>query len=227
MSQSTPTKPLSIPRVVAIPGLLTLGVTILRLVGELRHWSKVWFNPEVGGAWAIVGIVWLVPVFGIYFARKLAAAGHGPKSPKLAVQFAGLGVLVVLVAVLFGVRAPISNPFLRAVFFLWMPFLTAALLQLYAWPALAKTLFAYAFTARVPVAILMFFALWGQWGTHYDAVPENLPEMSFALKYLWLGLLPQLVFWVGFTVLVGSLAGNVSLALKQSPKAIRTIEGRE
>lgn len=218
MSENNPTQGLSIPRVIVVPGLITLGVTILRLIGELLHWPRAWFNPEAGGAWSVVGITWLVPVFGFYFARRLVAEGLGPKSPKLAVQFAVLGIVFVFVVLLLGVRVPIGNAFLRGILFLWVPMGTAALAQLYPWPTLARTLFAYALAARVPVAILMFFALWGEWGTHYDAIPESLPQMGLGLKYLWLGLLPQLVFWVGFTVLVGSLAGSVALAHRKPPK---------
>ena len=221
MSQNKPTLPLPILRFITVPGLITLGVTILRLGGELLHWPKAWFNPEAGGAWSIVGITWLVPVFGIYFARKLTVQGQGPKSLKLAVQFALLGMFSVVVVLLLGVRVPVSNPYLRTALFLWLPAILAALAQLYAWPALGRILFAYAFAARVPVAGLMFFALWGKWGTHYDAIPQSLPEMGLGLKFVWLGLAPQLVFWVGFTVLVGSLAGSVALGLRRSPATSR------
>jgi hypothetical protein len=224
MPANSSTQVLSIRRIIAVPALISLFVTILRLVGELLHGPKAWFNPEAGGAWSIVGITWLAPVFGIYFARKLAAQGHGPKSAKLAMQFAGLGFMFVVVVALLGVRAPISNPFARTAVLLWTPILIAAGAQHYAWPALTRTLFVYAFAARIPVAMLMFFALWGEWGTHYDAIPENLPEMGLGLKYLWLGLLPQLVFWVGFTVLVGSLAGSVAVALRRSPRATHQTE---
>lgn len=205
----------NLPRLILVPGLITLGVTLLRLIGELQHWPKSWFNPEAGGAWSIVGITWLAPVFGIYFARRLSAQGAGPKSAKLAVQVAILGIGFVIVAVLMGVGVRIANPFARTALLLWVPFVLAALFQLYAWPALGKTLFTYAFAARVPVAILMFFAMRGQWSTHYDAIPQDFPAMSFGFKYLWLGLLPQLVFWVGFTVLAGSLAGSIVHALRR------------
>ena len=33
-----------------------------------------------------------------------------------------------------------------------------------------RELIAYAFAARIPVLIVMFFAMRGGWGTHYDAV---------------------------------------------------------
>jgi hypothetical protein len=48
---------------VAWPALITLGVTLLRLVGELRGWSPSYFSRLPGGGLAIVGIVWLVPAW--------------------------------------------------------------------------------------------------------------------------------------------------------------------
>ena len=203
-------------RLILWPGVVTLGVTALRLAGELLHGPRALFNPDAGGGFALVGITWLAPVFGIYFSLKLAAQGHGPKSPTLAVQCAVLGIIFVIVVALGSVRVPISNPYLQAALFLWAPVAAAAAFQFFAWPALAKALFAYAFAARMPVAILMFFAMLGNWGTHYDAVPEGFPEAGLAFEYLWLGLLPQMVFWVGFTVLAGVLFGSAVFALRKT-----------
>ena len=36
------------------------------------------FNPSPGGGGALVGITWLVLIFGVYFALKLASDGQGP-----------------------------------------------------------------------------------------------------------------------------------------------------
>ncbi len=52
-------------RLILVPAVITLAVTLLRLVGELQQWSSALFNRSAGGGGAIVGIVWLVPVFGI------------------------------------------------------------------------------------------------------------------------------------------------------------------
>ncbi|MBI4165382.1 MAG: hypothetical protein HY508_06570 [Acidobacteria bacterium] len=197
------------------PAVVTLVVTAVRLAGELLHGPRALFNPDTGGGFALVGIAWLAPVFGIYFALKLARGGHGPKSPMLAVQSSILGIIFVIVVVLSSTRVSISSPYLKAALLLWAPVAAAAAFQMVAWPALARTLFAYAFAARVPVAILMFFAMLGNWGTHYDAVPQGFPEAGLAFRYLWLGLLPQLVFWVGFTVLVGALFGSGAFALRK------------
>ena len=63
---------------ILVPAVITLAITLLRLTGEVLEWSPQFFNREAGGAMAIVGIVWLVPVFGFYFAVKRVQMGHGP-----------------------------------------------------------------------------------------------------------------------------------------------------
>ena len=130
-------------RLVAIPALISLGVTLLRLIGERRHWSPAWFSPATGGvvpsgmSW-LVGITWLAVPFGAWFAWRLQAAGDAPPS---AVHALGHAVYV-------GMPAPFQLPF---------------------WP-----------------------------------------------RFLWLALFPQLVFWVGFTILAGSFAGSlVALAARR------------
>ena len=81
---------LSANHLILVPAIISLGVTLLRLVGELQHWSKTYFNSDAGGPGAVIGITWLAPIFGIYFAIRLAAAGEGPRSAWRAI---GLGLL--------------------------------------------------------------------------------------------------------------------------------------
>lgn len=45
------------------PVIITLAVTLLRFAGEMLQWSPSFFSREAGGAGAIIGIVWLIPVF--------------------------------------------------------------------------------------------------------------------------------------------------------------------
>src|SRR6516165_8267723 len=85
----------SILRFILVPGVITLAVTLLRLTGELEHWSKAWFNPEQGGFLAVVGIVWLVPVFGIYFALKLSGEGQGAAHLGHAIGRAIMGAILL------------------------------------------------------------------------------------------------------------------------------------
>ena len=94
-----------------------------------------------------------------------------------------------------------------------------------AWPSLFKALVAYGFAARIPVAIVMFFAISGKWGTHYDAPPPGFPsEMAFWPTYLHIALLPQLVFWVMFTVLIGALFGAIVAAIAGRGRKVATDE---
>jgi len=65
-------------KLILVPAVITLAVTLLRLVGELQGWSPLLFNKEAGGGGALVGIAWLVPIFGAWFGWKLTRAGSGP-----------------------------------------------------------------------------------------------------------------------------------------------------
>src|SRR5215468_12235603 len=88
---------LSVRRLVLVPAVITLAVTLLRLVGELNNWSPVLFNRSAGGGGAVVGIVWLVFLFAFYFAWKLVDAGEGPAGRFRPLGFGALGILVSLV----------------------------------------------------------------------------------------------------------------------------------
>ena len=209
-----------IARLIAIPTVITLAVTILRLVGELKHWPTPWFSTAAGGGGALVGISWLPIVFGPYFALKLAGAGEGPASMGKAIGFA-LGSLLVFVAggLLFGLT--INHPnYLSALALVLM--LGSAFVPGLGWRSLGKTLVAYAFAARVPVLIVMYFAIFGNggagWGTHYDAVPPALVHSPPLQKFFFAGVLPQMTLWIGWTAVVGSIFGTVVTAIVRRKK---------
>ena len=70
-----------IGKLILVPAVITLAVTLLRLVGELQGWSPTLFNRgDKPFSPSLVGIVWLVPVFGAWFGWKLTRAGSGPGS---------------------------------------------------------------------------------------------------------------------------------------------------
>jgi len=92
---------ISIKDMILAPAVITLAVTILRLTGELNGWSPVLFSPEAGGGAALVGITWLVPVFGVYFALKLARSGSAPVSSGRVLAHAAAG-LAAAVAIILG-----------------------------------------------------------------------------------------------------------------------------
>ena len=208
-------KSISITSLITIPALITLGVTILRLVGELEHWPKPWFSAAAGGGGAIIGISWLPIIFGPYFALKLARVGDRPSSLGKAVGFAVLGLVVL---VLGGVLAGATHEhvaILTLVAFLVM--LVAAFIPGIGWRSLGNTLLAYAFAARIPVLIVMFLAMRGNggqgWGTHYDAVPPTFAQASFATKFLYMAILPQMTAWIAWTVVLGSIIGVIVVAI--------------
>ena len=201
----------SILRLVLVPGLITLGVTILRLVGELQHWSVRLFNPAPGGGGGVVGIVWLVPIFGIYFAWKLAGEGERPKSLGKAIAMVVVALLVMVGGGYLGATAQFKDPVKGFGGLVLMA--AGAVIPIIGWPSLTKALLAYGYLARIPVAIIMFIAIRSNWGTHYDALPPNFPEMGFWPKYLTIGLVPQLVGWIAFTVILGSLLGIAVAAI--------------
>lgn len=206
---------ISVGRLILAPSLITLAITILRLIGELQHWSSQWFSATPYGAGSLVGITWLVPAFGIYFAWKLCGSGDRPKSLLRAVGLAVLAVGLFLVTEMMGVKLAQRN-FMAFLIVYFALAIAAAALQYPGWPTLFRTLLVYGLAARVPVAAIMFFAMRGLWGTHYDWIQPLFPYTGFWARWVWLALIPQLVLWVGFTIVVGMLFGILAAALVRS-----------
>ncbi len=205
----------SIGSLILIPAVITLAITILRLVGELEGWPAPFFNKAAGGGMALVGISWLPIIFGPYFAMKLANAGEGPSSSGKAIGACVLGLLVFVVAgaTFSAALKKSSPPLILLCFALW---LASAFIPLLGWRALGKTLLAYAFAARIPVVVVMFIAMSanaGQgWGTHYDVTTPGFKVTSFAQKFIDLAVLPQLTLWIGWTAILGGLLGAICAA---------------
>ena len=87
------------------------------------------------------------------------------------------------------------------------------------WKNLAKTLFYYGLAARIPVIIIMGLAIFGNWGTHYDAFPPEMAGWSTMTKFLVGAVVTQLVLWVGvWTVGTGMITGMITAKVK-GPKA--------
>jgi ABC-type branched-subunit amino acid transport system permease subunit len=219
---SNPTTP-STRSLILVPAILTLLVTIVRLVGELQGWSPKYFNSDAGGHGAIVGIVWLAPLFGIWFARRLLNAGAVPSSRGRAILWPLAGVALVAGAA-FGIGrsigpkegAPTDPMFVCAI---QGAFLVGALVACIGWPRLALVDFAYGLAARIPVALLMLIAMNAKWGTHYEKGVPGLPQFPLFQEWLLIGLLPQVVGWVSFTIISGGLLGGLSLLIgsKEAP----------
>jgi hypothetical protein len=102
--------------------------------------------------------------------------------------------------------------------------LGAAFVPGIAWRSLGNTLVAYAFAARIPVLIVMYFAITGNggagWGTHYDGVPPSLVHAPPLQKFFFAGVLPQMMLWIGFTAVVGSIFGTIVAAVAHRKKQV-------
>lgn len=205
--EAAPPPSFSVVRLVAVPAFVTLAVTLLRVIGELQGWSGVWFSRTRGTS--TIGITWLVPVFGIYFALKLKQLGQRPSSFARAFGYSLLGALVLVAAAFLPDLFGVEWEFYGRSLYSWLFFAVAAGVGWRGWPALWKTLVVYGYSARIPVVIVMFLAFQGNWDTPYDAVPADFPGMGVLPKFLWLGFFPQLILWVAFTVLVGMLCGTL------------------
>jgi len=209
---------------VAVPALLTLIVTIVRLVGELQGWNPRLFGTSAGGDGSVVGISWLVPVFGMWFGWKLRRTGS--------MVPLGLAALLYLLAV--GVFAGgfwlIQQLGLTSIpeedkpgemmggnYFL-MVMALAALVALAAWPRLTATLLLYGVLARLPVIAVTWLAIHNGWDTHYSKLAPNFVATSDVDRFYKLAL-AQATFWpFAYTPLVGGLFGCLGAALSRSKR---------
>jgi hypothetical protein len=189
---------------------MSIGVTALRLLGELLHWPKPLVNSDVCGK-AILGVVWLVPIFGIYFAVRLNQAGDAPQRfaqplllaiSALALKLAGT-FLIESHGMTYAARLSIN----------FIVTLIGIILCAMAWPTLAKALLVYGYLSRIPVAIVQYLAMRGRWGTHYDALDPEFPPIRFWPTFLRVSFVPNILFMEAYTVIVGALVGIAAVTV--------------
>ena len=210
---------ISIIQLIFVPSLITLAVTILRLVGELQNWPSVLFSRQAGGGGSIIGITWLALVFGAYFALKLTRAGEYPQSVLRVIGYALLGLVLTFVGGMIGFFQSVQFP--GKLFVGLILIALGGLMPFLGWKALAKVLLVYGYAARIPVLILMYFAMNGNWQTHYDAVPPDFPQnLGFWEKFFQLAVVPQMVMWIAFTLMMGSLVGGIAIAVARRHKPV-------
>jgi hypothetical protein len=201
-------------RLLVIAALVTLAVTLVRLAGEMAHLAPALFNRAPGGPGALVGIVWLIPVFGVLFGLHLARRGEGPAGVGRAVGWALLGFAIALViGIGSAALAPKSPPAQLAAFGVgsWIAIFVARR----GWPALWRALLVYAFAARIPVVLVMFLAIFGGWDSHYAKPRPDFPPMGHWGLFAWTALLPQLSLWIFLTVVGGILFGGLAVGVRR------------
>ena len=158
-------------RMILFPSLITLAVTVLRLIGELKHWPRTLFNPEPGGGGAIFGISWLAFVFAVYFAARV----HKSQQP---LEKAGKAIGITLLSLAFCIAGVflMFRAIQSASLIAWAPSMAVVCGGLYlmrfAWPSYWAVMMAYALAARIPVIAVMYFAIKGNWGQPRRGRPD-------------------------------------------------------
>jgi hypothetical protein len=203
----------SLGRLILVPTLITLAITLIRLAGELSQWSPSLFNREPGGPGALVGIVWLIPVFGVYFALRLVRAGDGPPGIGKALGWAGL-VFVLTTALTIGVFKVLPSPVAQLGIFTLISWLAIAVARP-GWPSLWRVLLAYGLAARIPVLVVMFLSIFLGWDTHYAKPRPDFPPMGPWGLFFWTALLPQLSVWIYLTVVAGMFFGALAVGIRR------------
>jgi hypothetical protein len=205
------------------PALIALAVTLLRLAGERLGWSEAWFSRATSGlvpvgavSW-LVGITWLALPFGAWLGSRLLRSGEAPPSAPRAVLVAAASVALLYGGTRIVPLLRLGLPgFLLAI---WAAGVLAAALAWRAWPALARPLLAYGLLSRVVVAVVMLLAMHGRWGTHYDyADAPQVHDLPFATAYFLFAFVPQMVFWVAYTVVLGMIGGTITAAFGQGAR---------
>lgn len=197
-------------RLIAVPAFVAVGVTALRAFGEVHHWPEPLVNSAVCGK-ALLGVAWLVPILGVYFALRLSLTAAAPRLLGRVAIFAIASLLLKL-----GGTFVMETPGVRYSARISLNFAVTALalgLQAVAWPRLFKALLAYGYASRIPIAVVGFLALRGHWGTHYDALDPGFPQIGLWPTYARVNLVPNIFFMEAYAVVVGGLLGIIAIAV--------------
>jgi len=152
----------------------------------------------------------------------------------------GIGVSFVITGVRFAleiVAAPMS--WTQPVGIFWLAPVVGAVFYIHlreegqGWRALTRPLIVYALASRGAVAALMVMASVLRLGSHYDLSgvtdvwawghAHTFRPGSLA-QILYLGIIPQLTFWVVFTLLTGGMGAGLAAALRWARRAPGSLE---
>jgi hypothetical protein len=205
-------------RLLRWPSLLTLAISIARLVSEVNGW----LTNASGGRLLPLGITWCIFVFGGWFGWRLARAGSLPRVARpwawaLVALLAAIGTAMVGFQPLVEAdRSDATFALLRqAVLNTVIVTLAGALVMFYVWPRLAWALLLYGLGARATVLAFTWLAKHQGWDTHYTKFgPAGIERDSMAETMLSASI-AQGGFWVPFTIIGGVLVGTL---LARRPK---------
>lgn len=196
-------------RLLLWPSIVTLVVSITRLVAEVQGW----LTNVSGGRLVPLGITWCVFVFGGWFGWQLSRTGSPPRVAR-AWLWALLALLAGMGTAMWGFRPLLAADQSEATFALVRQAVLAAaavtivgaLAMFYVWPRLAWTLLLYGLGARATVVAITWLAKSQGWNTHYTKFGPPGIERDMHDTLVSAGI-AQFGFWVPFTIVGGSLAG--------------------
>jgi hypothetical protein len=173
----------------------------------------------------VVGIIWLVPLFGVWFGSRLARDGRGPALGgrafllhigAIVVYLVGFLIVIPLLPFDTSTRGGLEGQILS----MGATSMLAALLALLAWPLLCWVNLLYGLLARLPVALLTWYAVHHSWGTHYEKFgPMDYAGFTADEAALWLAF-TQLVLWTSFTAVFGGLFGTIAAVVVGRPARV-------
>jgi hypothetical protein len=206
-------KPNPLPKVwrtVRWPVLVSIIVVLVRLIGELMAWDPRLFGTAVGGGFSLVGVSWLMPIFGFAFGWILTGKGHAPDRPGLAIILHLLG-LALLIAGVIAVQKNVDHPAMLGA--LAGVAVVSLLFAWRGWSELIRYTFTYGLMVRLAVIAVTAVAFQMQWGTHFESLPEQYADRPSSERFLSL-VAPQLFFWIPGTVLVGGVFGSIATFIR-------------
>jgi hypothetical protein len=204
--------PPALSRLIVWPSVLTLIVSLMRFILEVE---TDLVDSGSGGGGSVLGITWLVFVFGAYFGLRLAASGSTPRL-RPAWVFALCAFVAMAGAVAWGFadvdrddRSAAAFEGLRGIVYLIAAAACgASILSFVVWPRLALVCLCYAIPARLTVIGLTALAKAMAWDSHYTKLGPAGIEAGMT-ETMTAASVAQLGFWVPFTVVGGVLAGSV------------------
>lgn len=205
--------------IVLVPAILTLLVSVARLVGELMDWPDILVSRDGG----LLGVTWLVPIFGFWFGMRACALGSRPNAAAaFAIALLGIGVAIGGVFAFLAMDLMFlptdDNPgeFRGGVFFAIAVF-AGTLVSLMGWLRAGLLLALYAVLARVPVIVITWIVYQAGWqGTHFLAAPPGRPADAppvTADVLFYSNATAQLVVWIPFTIMIGMVFASIAAML--------------